>query len=70
MEEARTHVSVNGNHGDPNHQPVHDTTPDPGIPAASDEYSSTVGPNGSRGGFYATDPTVTTVGEPAVAGAC
>ena len=40
------HVSLNGKPQDPNEQPVPVTTTDAGIPAASDDWSLTVGPNG------------------------
>jgi len=39
-------VSLNGNYGDPNAKPVPTTTTDAGIPAASDDHSLTVGPDG------------------------
>ena len=45
-EEESKHVSQNGKYGDPNDQPVPTTTTDAGIPAASDDHSLTVGPDG------------------------
>jgi catalase len=39
-------VSLNGSHRDPNEQSVPNTTTDAGIPAASDDHSLTVGPDG------------------------
>jgi catalase len=39
-------MSLNGNLGDPNQQRVPITTTDAGIPAASDDWSLTVGPDG------------------------
>src|SRR2546421_1138475 len=45
-EEESKHVSLNGKYGDPNDQPVPTTTTDAGIPAASDDHSLTVGPDG------------------------